>query len=139
MQAVELPSSYDIATRGTLPTSTYGGRPSFSSRTNRRYATPRTHKGNSPSRGPQSASPQKRAAIKTPSPLGPLGGEEERALGARGIGSLQQQQPTARSSTSNNSSSVTAVQSVAAGAHYQKTRHNSNSSSKHQHRQPQQG
>lgn len=139
MQAVELPSSYDIATRGTLPTSTYGGRPSFSSRTNRRYATPRTHKGNSPSRGPQSASPQKRAAIKTPSPLGPLGGEEERALGARGIGSLQQQQqPTARSSTSNNnSSSVTAVQSVAAGAHYQKTRHNSNSSSKH--RQPQQG
>ena len=136
MQAVELPSSYDIATRGTLPTSPYGGRPSFSSRTNRtsRYATPRTRKGNSPSRGPQSASPQKRAAIKTPSPLGPLGGEEERALGARGIGSLQQQQPTARSSTSNNSSSVTAVQSVAAGAHY---RHNSNSSSKH--RQPQQG
>ena len=133
MQAVELPSSYDIATRGTLPTSPYGGRPSFS-RTNRRYATPRTRKGNSPSRGSQSASPQKRAAIKTPSPLG---GGEERALGARG--SLQQQQPTARSSTStsNNSSSVTVVQSVAAGAHNQKMRHNSNSSSKY--RQPQQG
>ena len=136
MQAVELPSSYDIATRGTLPTSPYGGRPSFSSRTNRtpRYATPRTRKGNSPSRGPQSASPQKRAAVKTPSPLGSLGGEEERT-GARG--SLQQQQPTAKSSTSNNSSSITAVRSVAAGAQYQKIRHNSNSSSKY--RQPQQG
>jgi hypothetical protein len=131
MQAVELPSSYEIATRGALPAS-YGGRPSFSthSRPNRTRSYT-TRKGSSPSRGSPRASPQKRSAssaVKIPSPLGDEGDR----------GGLQQS--TARSSSSgvnSNSSSITAVQS-AAGAHYPKTRHNSSSSSKsHGYRQQQ--
>ena len=126
---VELPSAYDIATRGTLP-APYG-RASISTlsrpnRTRNSYTTT-TRKGSpGASRGSPRAN-QKRAAsgaVKTPSPLG-----DEEQQGARS--SLQ---PTARSSSS------TTLQSGAVGHCYQKTRHNSNSSSKsHSCQQQQQG
>ena len=139
MQAVELPSAYDIATRGTFPAS-YAGRPSSyspHSRTNRTrsstssnmYAT--TRKGSAPgaSRGSPRTSPQKRAATNSAAVKKPS--EEQ---GARS--SLQ---PTARSSNKSSttaSSSTTAQQPGAGGHSYPKSpRHNSNSSSKHQQQQ----
>lgn len=143
MQAVELPSAYDIATRGTFPAS-YAGRPSSyssHSRTNRTrsstssnmYATAR--KGSAPgaSRGSPRTSPQKRAATNSAAVKKPS--EEQ---GARS--SLQ---PTARSSnkSSTTASSTTTAQQPGAGGHsYSKSpRHNSNSSSKSHNHQQQQG
>ena len=123
---VELPPSFDIATRGAMP-APYGLSNSTLSRSSRNRNTYTSSRKGSPgaSRGSPRVS-QKRAtsgavrgAVKTPSRLG----EEEQ--GARGAHSSRLQ-PTARSSTT---TTTTTVQG--GGGHYHsKSRHNSNASSK---------